>query len=86
MDVKCPYCSVTVDVVSLETHVRSMDDEAHGSQGSVPVQGVDNPWNLRVDVSGSRDCDPGRTFRPPSTSPTRSARAGVRPASGGSSG
>jgi len=58
MDVKCPYCSVTVDVISLETHVRSMDDEAHGSQGSVPVQGVDNPWNLRVDVSGSRDGDP----------------------------
>lgn len=63
MDVECPYCSVTFDVTSLDTHVRSMDDESHGSHGSVPVTGVDNPWNLRIDVSdpdaGDHDSERG---------------------------
>lgn len=51
MDVECPYCSATVDVTSLEHHVRLYDGDGHGPHGTVPVDGVDNPWGLRLDYS-----------------------------------
>lgn len=50
MDVECPYCGVTVAVDSLEHHVRTRAGDGHGPSGSVPVEGVDSPWNLRLDV------------------------------------
>lgn len=80
MDVRCPYCSVALDVVSLEHHVRSMDDEQHGPQGSVPVDGVDNPWNLRVEVSQSRDRDADETDVPSAEYIANEARRGRCPA------
>lgn len=59
MLVECPYCSVSVDVVSLENHVREMDDDEHGERGAVPMDAPDNPWNLRLDVSDPPDRDAG---------------------------
>jgi DNA-directed RNA polymerase subunit RPC12/RpoP len=55
MDVECPYCSATVDVMGLESHVRLFDGDGHGDYGSIPVDGVDNPWQLRLDFSGAPD-------------------------------
>lgn len=53
MDVECPYCSATVDVTGLERHVRLFDGDGHGPHGTLPVEGVDNPWQLRLDVSNA---------------------------------
>lgn len=53
MDVECPYCSATVEVTGLESHVRLFDGDGHGPHGTVPVDGVDNPWQLRLDVSAA---------------------------------
>lgn len=58
MRVECPYCSEIVDVVSLENHVRTRADDGHGERGTVPVDGVDNPWNLRLDISDPTDGRP----------------------------
>ena len=51
MRVACPYCAVEVDVTDLVDHVRSEAGDGHGPRGSVPFDGVDNPWNLRLNVS-----------------------------------
>ncbi|MFB6353304.1 MAG: hypothetical protein ABEJ92_04395 [Halobacteriales archaeon] len=57
MEVRCPYCDEPVDVTSLERHVRLFDGDGHGPHGEVPVEGVDNPWALRVDVDEARASD-----------------------------
>lgn len=66
MEVECPYCSTAVDVTSLEQHVRSFDGDGHGAHGSVPVDGVDNPWQLRLDFSDapSVEDEPGDDMPP----------------------
>jgi len=51
MRVECPYCGLEVDVAGLAAHVKSEDGRDHGPQGAVPVEDVDSPWNLRLDVS-----------------------------------
>lgn len=51
MRVECPYCAAEVDVTSLANHVESEEGNGHGPQGTLPFDAVDNPWNLRVDVS-----------------------------------
>lgn len=51
MDIECPYCSMSVAVTSLQRHVRLADGDGHGPHGTVPVDGVDNPWRVRLDVS-----------------------------------
>lgn len=66
MRVECPYCSVSIDVVSLHNHVRASDDAGHGEQGTVPFEGSDNPWNLRLNVSVPREAETD----PPSDVPT----------------
>jgi hypothetical protein len=65
MRVECPYCATEVDVTSLANHVRLAEGDGHGSHGTVPVDGVDNPWNLRVDVS-REDAHEGTTDDVPS--------------------
>lgn len=55
MDVQCPYCSDTVDVTHLERHVRLRDGDGHGRHGTIPVEGFDNPWSLRLDTSDGPD-------------------------------
>lgn len=57
MDVECPYCSAVVDVTSLEHHVRQFDGDGHGPHGTVPVDGVDDPWQLRLDGSDAPSAD-----------------------------
>jgi hypothetical protein len=59
MRVECPYCALEVDVTGLAAHVESEAGGGHGPQGTVPVEDVDSPWNLRLDVS-SEDA-PGAT-------------------------
>lgn len=65
MDVECPYCSTTVDVTSLESHVRLFDGDGHGPHGTVPVDGVDNPWQLRLDASDAPAGDSAAADVPP---------------------
>lgn len=50
MRLDCPYCSETVNVVDLEGHVRRRDGNGHGAHGTVPVERVDNPWNVRIET------------------------------------
>lgn len=50
MQVNCPYCQATVEVTQLADHVRMLDGDGHGPHGTTPVDHVDNPWNLRIDV------------------------------------
>jgi len=57
MDVECPYCSAIVDVTSLEQHVRTFDGDGHGPHDTVPVDGVDNPWQLRLDYCSAPSPD-----------------------------
>ncbi|MFB6207273.1 MAG: hypothetical protein ABEJ05_12185 [Haloglomus sp.] len=51
MEVHCPYCRERVDITQLADHVRLRDDESHGPHDTTPVDHLDNPWNLRVDVA-----------------------------------
>lgn len=51
MDVECPYCTARIAVSQLERHVRMYEEDGHGSHGTVPMDGVDNPWNLRIDTT-----------------------------------
>ena len=51
MQVECPYCATEVDVTSLANHVRLAEGDGHGSHGTIPIEGVDSPWNLRLDIS-----------------------------------
>lgn len=57
MRVECPYCSATVDVTGLDHHVRVQDGDDHGPHGTVPVEGFDNPWNVRLDFSAAPNHD-----------------------------
>ena len=43
--------STEVDITSLASHVRLAEGDGHGSHGTVPIEGVDSPWNLRLDIS-----------------------------------
>lgn len=51
MRVECPYCGLEVDVAGLATHVESEEGGGHGPQDTLPVENVDSPWNLRLDIS-----------------------------------
>ena len=55
MQVECPYCEAAVDITRLASHVRLMDGDGHGSHGTTPVDGVDTPWQLRLDFSDRPD-------------------------------
>jgi len=61
MKVACPYCEETVGIDRLADHVRLREGEGHGSSGTTPVDHVDNPWNVRVDVDDppADGSDPG---------------------------
>lgn len=80
MDVACPYCAMTVDVTSLEQHVRLLDGDGHGAHGTVPVDGVDNPWNLRLDTSETPSADGDPDGDVPPVEVVEEARRGRCPA------
>lgn len=75
MLVECPYCSTEVDVVDLERHVRLMDGDGHGTHGTLPMDDVDNPWQLRLDVP---DDPPRPDDRPPGAPTVEYVRDEVR--------
>lgn len=80
MDVECPYCSTIVGIASLERHVRLAEGGGHGSHGSVPIEGVDNPWQLRLDVADPSGDTPGDVAeKSPDVDVVASARRGQCP-------